>query len=83
MGDPDDPLARRELEIRRLCRADARFAAVWADYGEVLRMLRRLEVDPGAGPEALRDYRRLRAELAVELADWLDRARARRREDEV
>jgi len=68
----DDSLAGRDLEIHRLCRQDPEFAAIWKDYGEVVEVLRRLDERQQTSPEILADYRRLRAELAQELRDWLE-----------
>lgn len=76
-----DPLEGRELEIRRLRRQDAEFSAVWEDYSEVLAVLCQLGKGDDADPKILRDYLRLRTDLARELSDWLDADRLRRQRD--
>jgi hypothetical protein len=57
----------RELEIRRLCTRDPKFAEICEDYGEALQALRHWL---GAGPTGAtraEDYRRILDELEAEI----------------
>lgn len=71
MSEEDDPFHDRELEIRRLCKQDAQFAAIWADYLEIRAALRRLATEAAPPPDVLADCRRLGRELADEIAERL------------
>ena len=65
----------RELEIRRRCARDPKFAEVCEDYGEALQALRRWEGAGPAGATRTEDFRRIVDELEAEFLANLDSPR--------
>ena len=66
------PFDGLELAIRRKCKADERFRAVWQDFVEVREGLARLAGDPSDSATVLRHYQRIERELRRELQDMLE-----------
>lgn len=63
----------RELEIRRKCAQDQRFAEVCEDYSEALEALQRWEKAGAAGATQVEDYHRMVGELEAEVVSKLGR----------
>lgn len=68
-----DPFFGKELMIKRLCRDDAGFAAVWSDFKEATHALAHWQREAAACEAKMADYENLVSDLLAEVQDLIHR----------